>query len=153
MAEARGNAMPIAIPATAVTLSPTSPAFVPSGSHVDSRQVINNTAHHHDQRMINVNLDKSVEVAEIAEMRHREVMSEKDEQVKRQVESIQRDAQDRVREQLELQERRAASWAANEQAKMNAREADVKNAALTESQLYHHNLSELQQQAHNRETL
>ena len=96
---------------------------------------MNISAHHQDQRMIHVNLDKSAEVAELAELRHRELMPEKD-----------------VKEQLELQEQRAASWAANEQAKMNAREADVKNAAY-ESQLNNHNLSELQQQAHNRETL
>ena len=78
-------------------------------------------------------------------------MSENGEQVKRHVESIHRDANNHVQEQLELQELRATSWAANEQAKMNAREAEVKNAALTESQLYHRNLSELQQQARNRE--
>ena len=78
-------------------------------------------------------------------------MSEKDEQVRKHVEATHREAHDHVKEQLELQERRAASWAANEQAKMTAHEADVKNAALTEAHLYNHNLTELQQQAQNRE--
>ena len=102
--------------------------------------------------MINVNLDKSAEVAQLAEARHRELMSKKDEEVKKTVEAIHREAHDHVKEQLELQERRAASWAANEQAKMNAHEAVIKNAALTEAQLYNHNLTELQQQAQSRES-
>ena len=146
LVDARGNAT------GGIVLSPTSPAFVPSSTYNDSRQVIHQTANFHDQRMINVNLDKSAEVAHLAEARRRELMSKKDEEVKKTVEAIHREAQDHVKEQLELQERRAASWAANEQAKMNAHEAVIKNAALTEAQLYNHNLTELQQQAQSRES-
>ena len=152
LVEAHGNVLPPATSTGAVILSPTSPAFVPSSTYNDSRQVINQTANFHDQRMINVNLDKSAEVAQLAEARHRELMSKKDEEVKKTVEAIHREAHDHVKEQLELQERRAASWAANEQAKMNAHEAVIKNAALTEAQLYNHNLTELQQQAQSRES-
>ena len=152
LVEAHGNVLPPVTSTGAIALSPTSPAFVPSSTYNDSRQVINQTANFHDQRMINVNLDKSAEVAQLAEARHRELMSKKDEEVKKTVEAIHREAHDHVKEQLELQERRAASWAANEQAKMNAQEAVIKNAALTEAQLYNHNLTELQQQAQSRES-
>ena len=66
LVEARGNTVPPASPASGFAMSPTSPAFVPSVTNVDSRQVINQTASFHDQRMINVNLDKSAEVAQMA---------------------------------------------------------------------------------------